>query len=101
MRKRSSNKSNQIGDFLFFSGLVVLCVSALIITLTFKNECIFLKKEIHHLKSIKASHLNRVKLLEGDVKKFSKQSRIERIAFEEFQLYVPSPESLVVYMKDM
>tara|TARA_Y100001970_G_C14119781_1_gene795622 strand:- start:308 stop:613 length:306 start_codon:yes stop_codon:yes gene_type:complete len=101
MRKKSPKKNNQMGDFLFFSGFVILCVSTLIITLTFKNECIFLKKEIHHLNSIKASHLNRVKLLEGDVKNFSKQSRIEKVAFEEFQLYVPSPESLVVYMRDM
>lgn len=101
MRKRGPKKNKQIGDFLFFSGLVVLCVSALIITLTFKNECIFLKKEIHHLNNIKASHQNRVKILSGEVNDLSRQSRIEKIAFEEFQLHVPSPESLVVYMGGM
>ena len=31
-----AKKNKQIGDFLFFSGLVVLCVSALIITLTLR-----------------------------------------------------------------
>ena len=68
---------------------------------TLKNECIFLRNEIYHLESIQASHQNRVKVLAGDVKNLSRQDRIEKLAYENFQLYVPSPESLIVYVRDV
>ena len=83
---------------MFFSGLVLLSVVLLIFMVTLKNECIFLRNEIYHLESIKTSQLNRVKVMAGDVKNLSRQDRIEQLAFDNFQLHVPTPESLVVYV---
>ena len=68
---------------------------------TLKNECIFLRNEIYHLENIRNTQLNRVKVLAGDVKNISRQDRIEKLAYENFQLYVPAPESLVVYVGDL
>ena len=68
---------------------------------TLKNECIFLRNEIYHLENIRATHLDRVKVLAGDVKNLTRQDRIEKLAYENFQLYVPSPESLIVYVGDI
>ena len=68
---------------------------------TLKNECIFLRNEIYHLENIKATHLSRVKVLAGDVKNLSRQDRIEQLAYEYFQLYIPAPESLIVYVEDI
>ena len=68
---------------------------------TLKNECIFLRNEIYHLENIRTTHLNRVKVLTGDVNNLSRQDRIEKIAYEHFQLYVPAPESLIVYVGDV
>ena len=65
---------------------------------TLKNECIFLRNEIYHLENIRTTHLNRVKVLAGDVKNLSRQDHIEQIAFEKFQLFIPTPESLIVYL---
>ena len=65
---------------------------------TLKNECIFLRNEIYHLENIRTTHLNRVKVLSGNVKNFSRQDRIERLAYESFQLTSPTPESLIVYI---
>ena len=66
--------------------------------ITLKNECIFLRNEIYHLENIRTTHLNRVKVLSGNVKNFSRQDRIERLAYENFQLTSPAPESLIVYI---
>ena len=101
MRSGSPNKNKSIADFLFFSGLVILSVVLLIIMVTLKNECIFLRNEIYHLENIQTSHLNRVKVLAGDVKNLSRQDRIEKLAYENFQLYIPTPESLIVYVGDV
>ena len=101
MRSGSPNKNKSIADFLFFSGLVVLSIVILIVMVTLKNECIFLRNEIYHLENIKTTHLNRVKVLAGDVKNLSRQDRFEKLAYEQFQLYVPAPESLIVYMGDV
>ena len=68
---------------------------------TLKNECIFLRNEIYHLENIRTTQLNRVKVLAGDVKNISRQDRIEKLAYENFQLYVPAPESLIVYIEDV
>ena len=76
-------------------------VSIIIINLTLKNECIFLKSEINHLNNVKSLHLNRVKILAGEINSLSSQGRIEQLAQQEFELYVPSPESLVVYVGDI
>ena len=65
---------------------------------TLKNECIFLQNEIYHLENIRTTHLNRVKVLAGDVKNMSRQDRIEKLAYENFKLYIPTPESLIVYV---
>ena len=86
---------------MFFSGLVILSVVLLIFMVTLKNECIFLQNEIHHLENIRISHLNRVKILVGDVKNLSRQDRIEKLAYENFKFYVPTPESLIVYIEDV
>ena len=101
MRSSSPNKNKSIADFLFFSGLVILSVVFLIIIVTLKNECIFLRNEIYHLENIQTTHLNRVKVLVGDINNLSRQDRIEKLAYENFQLYIPTPESLVVYVGDL
>ena len=101
MRSGSPNKNKSIADFLFFSGLVVLSVVLLIVMVTLKNECIFLRNEIYHLENIQTTHLNRVKVLAGDVNNLSRQDRIEKLAYENFQLYIPTPESLIVYVGDV
>ena len=98
MKAGSPNKNKSIADFLFFFGLVVLLVFIFISIVTLKNECIFLRNEIYHLENIRTAHLNRVKVLSGDVKNLSRQDRIEQIAFEKFQLFIPTPESLIVYL---
>ena len=87
-----------MADFLFFFGLVALSVILLTVMVTLKNECIFLRNEIYHLENIRTTHLNRVKVLSGNVKNFSRQDRIERLAYESFQLTSPTPESLIVYI---
>ena len=68
---------------------------------TLKNECIFLRNEIYHLENIQTTHLNRVKVLTGDVNNLSRQDRIEKLAYDHFQLYIPAPESLIVYVGDV
>ena len=94
-------KNKSIPDFLFFFGFVTLSVVILISIVTLKNECIFLRNEIYHLENIRATHLNRVKVLSGNVNNLSRQDRIEEIAFNNFQLHSPSPESLIVYIGDV
>ena len=63
---------------------------------TLKNECIFLQNEIYHLENIKISHLNRVKIMAGNVNNLSRQDRIEQLAFDNFELHIPAPESLII-----
>ena len=101
MRSGSPNKNKSIADFLFFSGLVVFSVVLLIVMVTLKNECIFLRNEIYHLENIRTTHLNRVKVLVGDINNLSRQDRIEKLAYENFQLHSPTPESLIVYVGDV
>ena len=91
-------KNKSISDFLFFFGFVTLSVVVFISIVTLNNECIFLRNEIYHLENIRATHLNRVKVLSGNIKNLSRQDRIEEIAFNNFQLHRPSPESLIVYI---
>ena len=91
-------KNKSISDFLFFFGFVIISVVILISIVTLKNECIFLRNEIYHLENIRATHLNRVKGLSGNVKNHSRQDRIEEIASANFQLHSPSRESLIVYI---
>ena len=94
-------KNKSISDFLFFFGFVTISVVILISIVTLKNECIFLRNEIYHLENIRATHLNRVKVLSGNVKNLSRQDRIEEIGSANFQLHSPSPESLIVYIGDV
>jgi len=100
LRSGSPKKNKPVADIMFFSGLVILSIVLLIVMVTLKNECVFLRNEIYHLESIKTSHLNRVKVLAGDVKNLSRQDRIEQLAYENFKLHVPAPESLTVYVGD-
>ena len=97
----SRKKNKSVADFMFFSGLLILSIVILIIMVTLKNECIFLRNEVYHLENIKTSHLNRVKILAGNVINMSRQDRIEQLAYENFQLHVPAPESLIVYIGDI
>ena len=94
-------KNKSISDFLFFFGFVTLSVVVFISIVTLNNECIFLRNEIYHLENIRATHLNRVKVLSGNINNLSRQDRIEEIAFNNFQLHRPSPESLIVYIGDV
>ena len=98
MKTGSPNKNKSITDFLFFFGFVTLTIAFLISMVNLKNECIFQRNEIYNLENIRTTHLNRVKVLSGDVKNLSRQDRIEQIAFKKFQLYIPTPESLIVYL---
>ena len=68
---------------------------------TLKNECLFIQNEIYHLNNIYTTHLNRTKLLMGDIKNLSRQDRIEKLANKHFNLYVPSPESLIIYVDNI
>ena len=63
-----------------------------------KNDCIFLRDEIYHMDNIRTNHLNRVKVLSGKVKNLSRQDRIEQVAHDKFEFYIPAPESLIVYL---
>ena len=101
MRSSSQKKNKSVADLLFFSGLVILSVVLLIFMVTLKNECIFLQNEIYHLENIKISHLNRVKIMAGNVNNLSRQDRIEQLAFENFELHIPAPESLIIYVEDI
>ena len=65
-----------------------------------KNDCIFLRNEIYHIDNIRTNHTNRVKVLSGKVKNLARQDRIEQVANDVFGFYVPSPESLIVYIED-
>ena len=101
MRSGSPKKNKSVADFLFFFGFVALSVVIFISMVTLKNECIFLRNEIYHLENIRTTHLNRVKVLAGDINNLSRQDRIEKLAYENFQLYIPTPESLIVYVGDV
>ena len=100
MKSGSPKKNKSITDFLFFFGFVTLSIIVFIGIVTLKNECIFLRNEIYHLENIRTTHLNRVKVLSGNVKNLSRQDRIEQLAYENFQLISPAPESLLVYIGD-
>ena len=93
-RKRSLN------DLLFFFSSVILIVFLFICFVGMKNDCIFIKNEIHHLKSIREIHSNKIKVLSSKVKNLLRQDRIEKLANEKFNFYVPSPESLIVYIEN-
>jgi cell division protein FtsL len=101
LRHGSPKKNKSVADFLFFFGFVTLSVVIFISMVTLKNECILLRNEIYRRENIKTTHLDRVKVLAGKVKNLSRQDRIEKLAYENFQLYVPAPESLIVYVGDV
>ena len=91
-RKRSIN------DFLFFFVSVTLIVSLFICFLSMKNDCIFMKNEINHLKNIRQSQSSKVKVLSSKVNKMMRQDHIEELANKLFNLHSPNPESLIVYL---
>ena len=94
----SPKKNKSVADFLFFFGFVTLSVVVFISMVTLKNECIFLRNEIYHLENIRTTHLARVKVLAGEVKNLSRQDRIEKLVYENYKMYVPAPESLIIYV---
>ena len=100
MTKRRKKGYKSINDLFFFFSSVVLIVSLFICFLSIKNDCIFIENEIYHLKKIKENHASRLKILTSTFNKLSRQDRIEEIAKEKFKLYIPSPESLIVFIED-
>jgi len=88
-------------DFFFFFGLIFLLTSVFIGIITLKNECIFLQNEVYHLESIYSTHTSKVRVLKGNVNNLSRRGRIEEIARDSFNLEVPSPESLIVYIGEI
>ena len=96
-RKR---KGKSINDLFFFFTAITLIVSLFIVFLSVKNDCVFIENEIYHLKSIRENHASKLKVLSSNVKKLSRQDRIKKIAEEKFNLHIPSPESLIVFMED-
>ena len=100
MKSNRLRRNKSINDFLFFSGSVLFTISFFIFFLTLKNDCIFLRNEIYHMDNIRTNHTNRVKILSSKVKNLARQDRIEQVANDKFGFYVPSPESLIVYIED-
>ena len=98
--KTPSSQNKPLKDFLLFSGRIFFSIVFSVILITLKNECNYLKNEVYHLENIKISHIDRLKVLSGKVNNLSRRDRIEKIAFENFKLHVPSPESLIVYIGD-
>ena len=92
-------RNKSIYDFLFFFSSAFLIISFLIIFITMKNDCLFLRNEIHHMERIRSNYSHKVKILSSKVKKMTQQGRIEKIANEKFGLYIPSPESLIVVVE--
>ena len=88
-------------DFFFFFGLIFFLTSVFIGIITLKNECIFLQNEVYHLESIYSTHSSKIRVLKGNVNNLSRQGRIEEIARDSFNLEVPSPESLIVYIGEI
>lgn len=93
-------KNKSLNDFLFFFGMILLFTSFFIFFITLKNDCIYLRNEIYHLENIRTGQENKVKVLAGRVNNLSRQDRIEQVAFEKFNMHVPAPESLIVYVGD-
>ena len=93
-----AEKNMAVIDFLFFFGLVVLVVITLISMVSLKNECVYLRNEIVHLSNIRNGHLNRIKVISGNINNLSRQDRIEKIAGESYNLFSPEPESLIVFI---
>ena len=91
------NKS--IYDFLFFFSSAFLIVSFLILFITMKNDCLFLRNEIYHMETIRSNYSHKVKILSSKVKKMTRQGRIEKIANEKFGFHIPSPESLIIIVE--
>ena len=100
MKSSRLRRNKSFSDFFFFFGSVFLTISFFISFLTMKNDCIFLRNEIYHMDNIRTNHTNRVKVLSGKVKNLARQDRIEKVANDKFGFYVPSPESLIVYVED-
>ena len=93
-------KSKSLNDFLFFFGMILFFTSFFIFFITLKNDCIYLRNEIYHLENIRTDQENKAKVLGGKVNNLSRQDRIEQVAFEKFNMHVPAPESLIVYVGD-
>ena len=100
MMSSSYRRNKSISDFLFFFGSVIIVISIFISFVTLKNDCIFLRNEIYHMDNIRINHTNRVKILSSKVKNLLRQDRIEKVAYEKFNLHMPVPESLIVYIGD-
>ena len=92
-------KNNSNNNLLFFFTITGITILFLITFITIKNDCILLRNEIHHLDQIKNNQLHKVKILSANVKKYSSQHNVEKIANEKFGYFSPTPESLVVIIE--
>ena len=92
-------KNKSFYDFLFFFSSAFLTISFLILFITMKNDCLFLRNEIYHMEKIRTNYAHKVKILSGKVKKMDRQGYIEKIAYEKFGFHIPSPESLIVVVE--
>ena len=100
MKSGRLRRNNFINDFLFFSASIIITISFLISFLSMKNDCLFMQNEIYHLDQIRINHENRVKILSGKIKNVSRQDLVEKVAYEKFKMFVPNPESLIVYIEN-
>ena len=91
-------KNHSFFNFIFFFGSITTIFSFFIIYVTIKNECLVLRNEIHHLSKIHNNDKQRVAIKNGLVNNLKRQDNIEKIAYEKFNLSIPSPESLIVYI---
>ena len=89
-----------INDFLFFSVCTIVTIFFFIFYLSIKNDCLFLQKEIYHLEKIRTNQKNKVQVVSGKVHNLLRQDYIEKIAYKKFKMFVPNPESLIVYMEN-
>ena len=92
-------RNKSIYDFLFFFSSAFLIVSFLILFITIKNDCLFLRNEIYHMETIHSNYSHKVKIHSSKVKKMTRQGRIEKIANEKFGFHIPSPESLIIIVE--
>ena len=100
MMPMSPRRNKSFSDFIFFFSSVIIVISIFITFVTLKNDCIFLRNEIYHMDNIRTNHTNRVKILSSEVKNLLRQDHIEKVAYEKFNLHMPVPESLIVYIGD-
>ncbi len=83
-----------------FVGGVLLAMSFLITLLVVKNQCRTLGAEIDLKRSELSLLQEEVYLLQSDINYLTRPDRIRKIVSDEFGMYSPAPESLIVVLED-